>query len=310
MMKRNPANTGELIKWGAILGGGYWLYNQYSTGTGIFAPAASSAPASAAASASPGTTPASPPAPNASPAPTYSGPSLDAMYSQLVAAVQASYGGDPAIGCQGLSGLGAGVQVRGHGPAPQAASDPLPPAKPASCSTPLATPDVWNWYLVNRANVGVSSAPSPADAFPGAELSAPITGAQYWAGVSPLLSKQLGMSGLGFFGSSFRRSGMGVYVGRGKRRGVGDISAADLAASGLTNADVALLNAPQTGPNASAPLQVGALASQVSASGAYSVNSAGQLQANWIPGLSNGTVALGVGAAVLVLGMGMMGGRR
>lgn len=303
----------DAVKIGALGGAAYlgylWWQKQQVGGTGAAASPGTSSPAQAASStAAASTTPASTPA-----AAKYSGPSLDAMYSQLIAAVSAAYGGDPAIGCPG-SGLSAGpMSARSNRPG-SPGSRPGPTAAlataPKACSTPLADPNVWNWYLVNRTQSGVTNAPDPSVAFPGADLSVQITGAQYWAGVSPLLAKQLGMSGLGFFGGSFRRGGgMGFYVGP---RGFGNLTDAEIAASGLGPADVAALDAPAHaagGPDASAPLQVGALASQVSASGQYSMGSNGQLVANWIPGLSNTAVGIGAAAvAVLVLGVGM--GRR
>jgi hypothetical protein len=71
---------------------------------------------------------------------------------------------------------------------------------------------------------------------------------------------------------------------------------------------------PQYGPDANvvAPLQIGQLAQQVASSGAYSINpSTGQLQQNWIPGISNQTLLLAGGAALgLALFMGIARGRR
>ena len=72
---------------------------------------------------------------------------------------------------------------------------------------------------------------------------------------------------------------------------------------------------PAAGPDASAvaPLQVGALAQQVSSSGQYSVNpSTGQLETNVIAGVSNSSLLLWVGlgfGGVLLLGA-FAGGRR
>ena len=72
---------------------------------------------------------------------------------------------------------------------------------------------------------------------------------------------------------------------------------------------------PAVGPDASqvAPLQVGALAQQVSSSGQYSINpSTGQLQQNVVAGVSNASLLWIVGgglAAVMALGV-FAGGRR
>ena len=72
--------------------------------------------------------------------------------------------------------------------------------------------------------------------------------------------------------------------------GLGQDSADQLDITGLV---------PQYGPDASVPLQVGNLASQISSSGDYSMNPAtGQLQQNMIAGISNTGLFIGVGLLV------------
>lgn len=134
------------------------------------------------------------------------------MYRALRSALAAAVGSDPAVTCGGLSGFGAGPRgggsaivgpvnvpgqrvrisslpgVRARLPLPAAG----PAAPPASCSSYSATYDVFNWYLVNRANVGISTAPAPPD------HTSVITDAQYWAWAAPLLQAQTpGLAGWG-----------------------------------------------------------------------------------------------------------------
>lgn len=82
----------------------------------------------------------------------------------------------------------------------------------------------------------------------------------------------------------------------------------------FTPEEIAALVSP-VGPDAGvvAPLQVGALAQQVSSSGQYSINPAtGQLQQNLIAGVSNTTLLYwGGGIFLLVIALGAFaGGRR
>ena len=69
---------------------------------------------------------------------------------------------------------------------------------------------------------------------------------------------------------------------------------------------------PDYAPDQSAPLNVGALASQVSSSGQYSLNpSTGQLQTNVLPGVTNSNLLL-IAAAVVAgfFFLGALKGRR
>lgn len=259
------AGSGDILKLALIGGAGYlayeWWQNQQaaarasSTGTGTGA-ASGTTPAAASGGSAPA------PAPASGGNSGYSGPSLDAIYAQLVAAAIAGMqGGDTSVTCGSngaLSGFGivrnigggTGVVQRKSAGSTGAATSGSTSTGNASCSTPLANPDVWNWYLMNRTAMGqyISAAPGPDVAFPGADRTVPITGAQYWAGVAPLLQQQLpGLSGLGAFGYAFRRSGMGLYVGR--RRGMGDTSTPDA----ITSADIAAA-AGTYAPDASAAL--------------------------------------------------------
>jgi hypothetical protein len=142
---------------------------------------------------------------------SYSGPSLAQMYSALVAAVIAGYqGGDTAVTCSGsMSGLGiprpttlapAATVVIPRPVAPTAGGTPVTAAtrvgsNRSGCINPQASPDVWNWYLSQRANVGVSNPPSSAAM--GLDENTPIDGPTYWAAASPLLQAAMpGLSGL------------------------------------------------------------------------------------------------------------------
>lgn len=146
------------------------------------------------------TAPSTGPASAATPAAAYSGPSLAAMYSALVAAVVAGYnGGDTAVTCGGgLSGLG--IQRTFRPVAPTAGGTPVTAAtrvgsNRSGCIDPHASPDVWNWYLSQRANVGVTNPPSSAAM--GLDASTPIDGPTYWAAAAPLLQAATpGLSGL------------------------------------------------------------------------------------------------------------------
>jgi hypothetical protein len=126
------------------------------------------------------------------------------MFSALQSAVAAAYGSDPALTCSPGMGLvdrspiiigkqigpvlGTGMPA---GPASNISSV-TPVAAPSTCANPYALYDVFNWYLVNRANVGISSAPAPPDNTTVLSLS------DYWAWAAPLLQAQIpGLSGYG-----------------------------------------------------------------------------------------------------------------
>ena len=188
-------------------------------------------------------------------APAYTGPSLDAMYAALVAAVVTGMqNGDAAVTCpgQGVSGFGL-VRTRPV-PAPVVAvRGAARSAAPASCTAPMASPDVWNWYLVNRANVGVTSAPSSAAM--GLAESTPVSGPTYWAAAAPLLQQQIpglaGWRGLGAFASAFRRglgdTNMGTDLSSGAFVGCpGSPGCFGSSATGPSVQD--LMNLPTTNP--------------------------------------------------------------
>jgi len=223
---------GTLLGVGIVGGLAYWGYTQ-----GWFASFFGSAAASPNAAGGSASTPSSPPAlPPASPTSTggagassYSGPSLDQMFQSLQSVVQAAVGSDSALSCGGgsagsLSGLGArpGVAPRPDAGSPSvgvlisrgpSASSGIAPNqgivtnKPrvsGSCSNPEATYDVFNWYLVNAANVGVSSAPNPPD------HTSVISLSDYWTWAAPQLKQMMpGLAG-GFNG------GLGAYAELGR----------------------------------------------------------------------------------------------
>ena len=150
-----------------------------------------------------------PPTPSAPAAPSYSGPSLSQMFSSLQAVVQAAYGSDSALSCAGAvpvgptpsnppastvnTGSGSHASMSGFGDISTdstlvASGSPLP----ATCANPISTKDVFNWYLVNRANVGISSGPSSNSD------QTPLSLTDYWAWAAPQLqTMHPGLSGYG-----------------------------------------------------------------------------------------------------------------
>lgn len=162
---------------------------------------------------------------NATSAPaSWSGPSLDTMFANLLAAEQAAIMAsvpDPALSCPGAAVTAAPLPVNGGG---SIATNPNAPrtangqptgtivGTPAAlsgfgasgCLNPVATYDVHNWYLVNRANSGIVSAPANSDHTTEISLS------DYWVWAAPLLqASNPGLSG------GFGR-GLGAYAELGR----------------------------------------------------------------------------------------------
>lgn len=170
---------------------------------------------------------AAPYAPSSSP--SYSGPSLDQMFQSLQAAVKAAFGVDPHLSCAGMSGFGI---LPGHGTSTGTSAPPTPPpiigrqgfvtdpnplqitdrriggvvaqrpaapvSGPSSCANPMATYDVFNWYLTNRA--GGPAGPNPPD------HTSVVSLTDYWTWAAPLLKQAIpGLAG-GFNG------GLGGYA--------------------------------------------------------------------------------------------------
>ena len=129
----------------------------------------------------------------------------------------------------------------------------------------------------------------------------PISGSQYWAGVSPLISKSLGMSGLGIFGASFR--GLGDALGPPLIDASGNlVQTTD--AQNAANLAALQKSAAQGGFDTSA--------------GSYSVDpNTGAVtfvpvnvpSTSLIAGVSNGVLAVGALAALAFVGIAL-GGRR
>lgn len=208
-----------------LLGGAglaYWGYTQgwFSSLFGASAaPASSGAPSTAPAGGTVGPTATSSQASVPASTPSYSGPSLDQMFQSLQTAVRAAYGSDQALSCavgspQSLSGYGA---VETNAPRTQtntavsrliaARSIPLTGgvetnaprgAVSGSCSNPLATYDVFNWYLAKA--VPSVTPPGPPDHTTVISLN------DYWTWCAPLLKQAMpGLAG-GF------NSGFGGYA--------------------------------------------------------------------------------------------------
>lgn len=307
----------NLLVLGGLGIGGYLAYQYYQKNAAVGSPASGvlpQAPAGSAASQQPS---GSQPAPQV-PA-SYSGPSLDQIYAQLLsAAIAGMKGGDTSVSCAGLSGYRRGLGIGGRGTSLRSSGDPTAPlpdprfthpvaggialrstgsasAAPVSCSTPTATYDVWNWYLVNRTNAGISSGPSSSDA--GVDPTVQLTAAQFWAAVAPLLRQRIpGISGFGFFASVFR--GMGALTDCPGGPGCPDTADITNLPTSPAPINPYVLAVAQADPNAAFNPNTG------------SINVPLSVQSpSWFPGVSNGAVVLGGGAAVLLLGV-FAGGRK
>ncbi len=85
------------------------------------------------------------------------------------------------------------------------------PAVVITGGVPFANPDVFNYYLAQVYPSGTSSAgwpPDVAQVFPGVDRTKPMSVSQYWAGMSPFLSKA-GLSGV--------LTGLGMLVNAGRQ---------------------------------------------------------------------------------------------
>lgn len=183
------------------------------------------------AAATPAGTPPASPAGTPAPAPTlYSGPSLAQMYSALQAAEKAAYGSDPALTCAGAFSTAPAqlvniqqqlslAQARVNGG--DASAIPLVAqlgvqlaqaeasavsSSGGSCSDPVASASVHNWYLVNRTNSNI-----PDGFLTGSDAQIPLS--QYWAQTAPLLQQHFpGLSGAQMY------AGLGDIARRLRRR--------------------------------------------------------------------------------------------
>ena len=160
--------------------------------------------------------------------PTWAGPSLDQMYTALLAAEQAAMSAsvpDPALTCLVVPGSTTSNAVNttpitsgsiatnpnaARTATGQALSTPtytqsaLSGLGAVSCAMPLATYDVHNWYLANRANSGIAAGPEPPD------HTTVVSLADYWTWAAPLLkAANPGLAG------GFGR-GLGAYAELGR----------------------------------------------------------------------------------------------
>lgn len=157
------------------------------------------------------------------PVSTWAGPSLDQMYASLLTAEQAAMSAsvpDPALSCAGSVISATAPVVNGGGTvatdpnaartaAGQAASTPTFTQSALSglgdaCALPIATYDVHNWYLTNRANSGITAGPEPPD------HTTVVSLADYWTWAAPLL-KAANPGLAGGFGK-----GLGAYAELGR----------------------------------------------------------------------------------------------
>jgi hypothetical protein len=235
-MASHESGVGTVVKWGILGVAAYWIYTTFFSGS-IKLPALGTeaygdwpATSSTSSSSTSTTTPSTPSAPST---PAYSGPSLDQMYANLQASVQAAYGSNPALSCgtttgTGVSGFGGfgATPSRMLQPVGGSSSRSLQPVgttspsrlrsvntqpvivgtmipssggtqtPPANCPTGSiqATYDDFNWYLL-QANPSISAPPNAPD------HTSQITLNQYWQWAAPLLKQQIpGLSGLGRYG--------------------------------------------------------------------------------------------------------------
>lgn len=162
------------------------------------------------------------------PTPTWRGPTLDQMYAATLAAEQAAMSAsvpDPALTCVGsvaitpgtaaapATPVGGGVVATNPNQRRTATGAPITPVTGtpaalsglgAACSMPQATYDVHNWYLVNRANSGITAGPEPPD------HTTVVSLADYWTWAAPLLkAANPGLAG------GFGR-GLGAYAELGR----------------------------------------------------------------------------------------------
>ena len=186
-------NGSTLLTLGLLGAAAYLLYNWWTTNCVAGSAAMSSFPCSmlpaATTAATPVTTVATTTTMPATAVPTNSTPlvpatpatpvnTLASMFAGLQSTVTTAYSGDPALVCS-LDGS----------------------AKPATCSNPYATYDVFNYYLV-AAGVGVSTAPNPPD------HSTQLSLSDYWAWAAPEL--QQAMPGLS--GDAALYAGLGAFA--------------------------------------------------------------------------------------------------
>lgn len=220
MTKReNPADMGPLL----LLGGLGLAYYLWSTGyfSSLFGASAASPATSAGTGTSGGTAVPAGSSPTATSQPSYSGPTLDQMFANLLAAEQAAMSAsspDTALTCGGAStagvvssrsGVDTGIATnpnlgRTAGRTPAGTQAALSGLGATVCAMPYATYDVHNWYLVNRAGSGIAAAPNPPD------HTAVLSLSDYWTWAAPLLKAQVpGLSG------GFGR-GLGAYAELGQ----------------------------------------------------------------------------------------------
>lgn len=203
-MAKDSGSTVLLL--GALGVGVYGYFQGWFASLGL-APAASASTTPAGGASAP-SSPASPASPSTPAAPAYSGPSLAAVFSQLSAAEQADFGSNSALSCgTDAAGTFSGTGVaslpprQGTGFSSGGVATGATPTggRPTgmmglgatSCSDPIASYDVHNWYLVNRTNAKV-----PDGLLDGSGQGGPLS--QYWAWAAPQLQQHFpGLSGLG-----------------------------------------------------------------------------------------------------------------
>ena len=235
MTRENPG--GDAIGTLLLLGGAgailYYLYSQGFFASFMGSPAGSPAVGTNLATGTPAAgstgTPAAgstgTPAGGGTPTATWAGPTLDQMYAATLAAEQAAMSAsvpDPALTCVGVTSSstvvstrpgvstvpvgGGSIAVRPNAPRTAITGTPsaLSGLGAASCAMPQATYDVHNWYLVNRANSGITAGPEPPD------HTTVVSLADYWTWAAPLLkAAHPGLAG------GFGR-GLGAYAELGR----------------------------------------------------------------------------------------------
>jgi hypothetical protein len=72
-------------------------------------------------------------------------------------------------------------------------------AQAAGVTSTGVGPDSWNYYLAAVSDI---TPPDPLTVFPGVDRTKPMTSATYWSAMSGFLTKNMGMTGLGYVARS------------------------------------------------------------------------------------------------------------
>ncbi len=173
------ADNSKLFLYGGIAVAAWYLYENWST---LFPSAAAASP---------------------SPSPSASGAGAGTAGGQSSSSGSGSAAGAGGGSSPSLASILSGLTAKAMG-----SGDP---AVVITGGVAFANPDVFNYYLAEVYPSGTSSAGWPPDVsqvFPGVDRTKPMSVSQYWAGMSPFLSKA-GLSGV--------LTGLGMLVNAGRQ---------------------------------------------------------------------------------------------